>query len=62
MRLYTHTHTHTRISNEIANGLCTFDNESVSFFDCLNSFNKVYVKLNNIINKDSINLHYNCAF
>jgi len=60
--VHTHTHTHTSISNEIEKGLCAFSKKSVSFFSCLKSFKKGYVKIYNKINKDSINLYCKCAF
>ena len=40
----------------------TLVNKSEAFLGCIRLFGGVYVKLNNKINKDSINLHYNCAF
>ena len=40
----------------------TLTDKSEAFLGCIRFFNKIYIKLNNKINKDSINLHYNCAF
>ena len=40
----------------------TLTEKSEAFLGCIGILDAVYVKLNNIINKDSINLHYNCAF
>ena len=40
----------------------TLVNKSEAFLGCIEVFLKVYVKLNNKINKDRIIMHYNCAF